>query len=519
MVAGDCSDYAMLTIGTDEPQMTFRGFVEGGVGEHALIFAIPTLVTQMESKSEIHVDGTFKVVPKLAYQLLTVGYMSNDHFVPALHALMTKKTERLYVAVLEKLQAIAPNLSPNIFVMDFEATLIGAVSQVYPDTQAQGCFFHFAQAVLRKFRSLGLHSLFLRSPEARRFLRLNLSVAMLPAESIAEVIDVDLHPGAYLFDATPGELEALNNAHAYMVQQWKPKADVVSVFGCARRTNNSLESLHAVMLKRFGTHPNFWSFMNTMHDFMRNAVQNARRLDNGLHLGRLKKPRNFQHDAVIAEVSQQLKTKRVSSMEYLAVVSHRMASGIIDRELGISSEPVHQSSPDDQPSSQHQPSPEEADQDQLSSQLQPSPAQADQDQPSSPLQPLREEADQDQPSSQFRSSPDPVDQDQPSTGQAGQRARSRRRRRPSTPDDVAPKRRLRDLPVRRAAASITSANQSKSCPVCLQSQADVAIVPCGHCLCRECLDHVIDADAERGRVNSCPVCRTEISDKLKLHFV
>ena len=335
---GECQEYATLTIGPQEVQTTFKGLVKASDNEHALVFGMPSLMAEMQSKSEIHMDGTFQVVPKLAYQLLSIGFISHDHFIPALHILMTKKTEKLYVAVFEHVRGIMPNISPNLVVMDFEAAMIGAVSEVFPDTEIQGCFFHFAQAVLRKFRSLGLHAFFVRTLDARRFLRHNLSVAMLPPEYIPEAIDVHLHPGAISSQATPAEQDMLNNAHAYMVQQWKPKAAVVSVFGCPRRTNNSMESMHSVMLKRFGTHPSFWKFCNSLQDAMRSAVLNARRLENGLRLGRLKKPQSMERDSVIHQLSQELRTGRISYMEYLASVSHRVAAGIIDRELGVVSE-------------------------------------------------------------------------------------------------------------------------------------------------------------------------------------
>ena len=102
------------------------------------------------------------------------------------------------------------------------------------------------------------------------------------------------------------------------------------------------------------------------------------------------------------------------------------------------------------------------------------------------------------------------------------------------------RRRLRDLPVRRAtAASATAAAgangervedeptgsrdedavegdasaATKACPVCLINQADTAIIPCGHCVCVKCLDQLTSMHA------CCPVCRSPIRDKLRLHFV
>ena len=58
--------------------------------------------------------------------------------------------------------------------------------------------------------------------------------------------------------------------------------------------------------------------------------------------------------------------------------------------------------------------------------------------------------------------------------QRGKRLLQRRRRVTS--------RRLRDLPVRRWARA-DAASVKTTCPVCLTINCDVAIVPCGHCVC------------------------------------
>ena len=158
-----------------------------------------------------------------------------------------------------------------------------------------------------------------------------------------------------------------------------------------------------------------------------------------------------------------------------------------------------------------------------------------------------------------------------------QPARSRRRRRSSDDvpqqDEPHKRRRLRDLPVRRAAASLATATTTaaatlatatataaaslatatataaatgevtavgategkddgdeegaasaatKACPVCLLTQADVAVIPCGHCICVRCFDHITSmpaVNADNPQPKSCPVCRSIIHGKLHLHFV
>ena len=134
----------------------------------------------------------------------------------------------------------------------------------------------------------------------------------------------------------------------------------------------------------------------------------------------------------------------------------------------------------------------------------------------------------------------------------------RRRQRLRSPNSAAAtsparRRRLRDLPVRRANAAstaaiaaseaappsaLTTSNSSPAspaaspvlaaspapmgpiCPVCLVTAADTVIVPCGHCGCINCLQRVMDAagaSVPPGGVG-CPVCRSVIVDIIKLYF-
>ena len=68
--------------------------------EIALVYATDLLISKLIVVETIHFDVTFKVVPHLFYQLLTIFIQYKGHAIPALHILMTNKTEQLYVAVL-----------------------------------------------------------------------------------------------------------------------------------------------------------------------------------------------------------------------------------------------------------------------------------------------------------------------------------------------------------------------------------------------------------------------------------
>ena len=81
-------------------------------------------------------------------------------------------------------------------------------------------------------------------------------------------------------------------------------------------------------------------------------------------------------------------------------------------------------------------------------------------------------------------------------------------------DTATSSRRLRDLPVRRRPRA-DAASVKTTCPVCLTINCDVAIVPCGHCVCSACMQHITSAAVGSAR---CPVCRADINTVLRFHF-
>jgi len=83
-----------------------------------------------------------------------------------------------------------------------------------------------------------------------------------------------------------------------------------------------------------------------------------------------------------------------------------------------------------------------------------------------------------------------------------------------TPPPIVTPRRIRDLPVRRRARA-DAAVVKTTCPVCLTVNCDVAIVPCGHCVCSACMQNITSAAVGSAR---CPVCRADINTVLRLHF-
>ena len=53
-------------------------------------------MNNLSNSSTTQFDATFKVVPRLFFQLFTIFINVRGHTLPALHVLMTRKTETLH---------------------------------------------------------------------------------------------------------------------------------------------------------------------------------------------------------------------------------------------------------------------------------------------------------------------------------------------------------------------------------------------------------------------------------------
>ncbi|XP_065662581.1 uncharacterized protein LOC136085221 [Hydra vulgaris] len=130
----------------------YKGYVRIN-NDYAHIFIGKTVVA---SPTDLHVDGTFKVFPRMFYQMITFGYILLDHFIPTIFILMTRKTQELYSLAFSKVAELVPHLSPLRIMTDYEQALMNTLEIQYPLAEISGCWFHYVNAVVNKCKHLGL---------------------------------------------------------------------------------------------------------------------------------------------------------------------------------------------------------------------------------------------------------------------------------------------------------------------------------------------------------------------------
>lgn len=93
------------------------------------------------SQIQCMIDGTFSLVPKPFYQMLTIMVWEarKKVYVPAYWALMNSKFERHYLEVFRQIVDDTDGaFNPSVIGLDFELGLIGAARTCWPDAKLIG---------------------------------------------------------------------------------------------------------------------------------------------------------------------------------------------------------------------------------------------------------------------------------------------------------------------------------------------------------------------------------------------
>lgn len=120
--------------------------------DRILIFASDEQVDIIQDTEDFLVDGTFKVVPEIFYQLFIVHGIFRDHVVPLVYALLRRKNTETYENLIAEILKIAPRWSPRTIMLDFEQASISAFESAFPNAALSGCYFHLRQSIHRKLQ-------------------------------------------------------------------------------------------------------------------------------------------------------------------------------------------------------------------------------------------------------------------------------------------------------------------------------------------------------------------------------
>ncbi|KAM0733653.1 hypothetical protein ACS0PU_013202 [Formica fusca] len=236
----------------------YKGNVIAEDGSMGLLFSSNELLNGLNESAELFVDGTFSIVPRKPniVQLYTIHIRYMNTGIATVFVLCESRTKVLYRAIWEKVIKLAPMLQNNVkFIMvDYEKAAIAILHEFFPGAAIHGCWFHFNQSILRKWRQLGLTN------APKTLISMAMSIPLIPHIRFEEAFTILQRIADNICDDYPAVLQYMS----YMRNTWLNISEKVSVYNCPVRTNNLVESFHNIALKHFGRHTNIWIFIGNL---------------------------------------------------------------------------------------------------------------------------------------------------------------------------------------------------------------------------------------------------------------
>ena len=113
--------------------------------DNVMIFGRERNLTMLERSQRWYIDGTFRIAPPMFAQVFVVLCEELEGVHPVAYGLLPNKRRLTYDRFFQLLHSVCPNASPVSVSCDYEINAFRSVSEIYPNAEMHGCFFHFVK--------------------------------------------------------------------------------------------------------------------------------------------------------------------------------------------------------------------------------------------------------------------------------------------------------------------------------------------------------------------------------------
>ncbi|XP_034231375.1 uncharacterized protein LOC117639631 [Thrips palmi] len=312
----------------DGADYIFQGVV-GSAGDKtiALIFASGRMLQFLQSRDNLHSDGTFRKrskKPAMA-QIFNIVTKYGENIIAIARVLMLTRTTQAYIAVIEQIRTLAPNMNPVRIHCDFERAEMNAWRAMFPRSRVVGCLWHYAVACSCFAHSLGMRDLALENELVFDLIRCLCGVPMLPSHMIwlgvLEIWDeVQQTPWSNNF----------RPLFEYFEKEWKPRVDELSVFNAPERTNNSSESDNHMLAKVLPQNrPNCFHLIGGFVKLEHLSWCDKVAVDAGRQVTGLRKWKTVHNEAVVQRATNLLVTNQITLAHFLHMSSYAIHAAVM----------------------------------------------------------------------------------------------------------------------------------------------------------------------------------------------
>lgn len=302
--------------------------------ETIFVFGSEEKFEKLCAGQEVFGDGTFKVCPKPFAQLYILHTLigGGGRVRPLLYCLLTRKTELIYRTLFEKLQQKSDNLGLvinwGVFHCDFEAALMNAVLEIFPEATIAACLFHFCSAIWKKLQALGLATHYM--DDTLPVNELCRCISSLPFLKLTDIVNVYTQlRTSYEAIVLPVPVPDLTTFFTYFEDTWlngSPllRPDKWCVFDLtSHRTNNNVEGYHAELGRRMGNRKSLWSFLEELQREENRIHFDIQLEEHGIH-GTTRRAAYRQLEARRAELRLDYINHLSTPLQYVQRVRHTL---------------------------------------------------------------------------------------------------------------------------------------------------------------------------------------------------
>lgn len=244
-----------------------------GYENRILMFAGPTAIQLLQQSKHWFADGTFKVSPRIFFQVYTIHALLNERVIPCVYVLLPNKTLDTYNRMFAELANILQlQEQPDDIMMDFEIAAMNAAAVNFPGVNMKGCFYHFCSNLWKRIQKEGLQERYQNDENFANTLRMLAALAFVPPQDVIESFEeLSNHINNlenfnvdevldYVEDNYIGRLRGnIRRAPTFAIDRWNM---FHRTFDELPRTNNSVEGWHHSFQATVGVyHPSFWRFL------------------------------------------------------------------------------------------------------------------------------------------------------------------------------------------------------------------------------------------------------------------
>ena len=237
----------------------------GGGDDRIIVISNTSYLRQLCEAERVHMDGTLKTCPNLFSQLFIIHALVGNQTLPLLDCLLSAKDSptytRLFRLIVDKANELGMGGSR---IIDYEAAIARSLRYVVRGVTIKGCYFHYCQALRRRYQRLGLTNYVYTPGTVRTVIYRLMCLPFVLVEDVVRVFEVIENPNGWdvLYDGVHGLLVSYLR---YFRRTWIESAmglERWNVWSTDTTTNNAIEAYNGKLNKECKPHPNFFHILD-----------------------------------------------------------------------------------------------------------------------------------------------------------------------------------------------------------------------------------------------------------------